>query len=286
MAQYGWADCPYSVKHQINQFVHAVGRVLGENLIGVYLHGSLAMGCFNPASSDLDLLFVVQDSLSPAVKRALSSLCLKQSLQPRPLELSFVRHSVLHPWQHPTPYEFHFSEDWREQLENVQSSGVWQTATDAPTDPDLAAHFTIARKRGICLIGKPIGEEIPKIPPQDYIDALLRDFEDTLPYLENNSVYAVLNFCRIYCYLLEGHICSKDEAGVWAVEYFPDAEKAVVCRCLMLYRGKMGESALTRKSLLHFAAYIAARIDQLAGQGSRFTDQVINLSLFWNIKLY
>lgn len=28
---------------------------LGDNLIGVCLHGSAAMGCFNPAKSDLDL---------------------------------------------------------------------------------------------------------------------------------------------------------------------------------------------------------------------------------------
>jgi hypothetical protein len=29
--------------------------ILKENLVGMYLHGSLAMDCFNPARSDIDL---------------------------------------------------------------------------------------------------------------------------------------------------------------------------------------------------------------------------------------
>ena len=40
----------------LTHFVEAAREAIGENLLGVYLHGSAAMGCFNPKSSDLDLL--------------------------------------------------------------------------------------------------------------------------------------------------------------------------------------------------------------------------------------
>ena len=51
-------------------FTERSREILGENLAGVYLHGSLAMGCFNPRKSDLDLLTVVRETPDDACKRA------------------------------------------------------------------------------------------------------------------------------------------------------------------------------------------------------------------------
>ena len=44
------------------RFVAVAHETIGENLLGVYLHGSVAMGCFNPKSSDLDLLVGVKET--------------------------------------------------------------------------------------------------------------------------------------------------------------------------------------------------------------------------------
>ena len=41
-------------------------KIFGENLTGVYLHGSLAMGCFNPDKSDIDLIIVCLLYTSPS----------------------------------------------------------------------------------------------------------------------------------------------------------------------------------------------------------------------------
>ena len=40
-------------------FLRACLDCMGGNLVGVYLHGSAAMGCFHPARSDLDYLVVL-----------------------------------------------------------------------------------------------------------------------------------------------------------------------------------------------------------------------------------
>ena len=54
----------------LDRFVSENRKILGDNLVGVYLHGSAAMGCFHPETGDLDLLTVVNDPLSDETKRA------------------------------------------------------------------------------------------------------------------------------------------------------------------------------------------------------------------------
>ena len=53
----------------LTRFVESARETIGENLLGVYLHGSAAMGCFNPKSSDLDLLVGVKEALDDSTKR-------------------------------------------------------------------------------------------------------------------------------------------------------------------------------------------------------------------------
>ena len=42
--------------------------ILREKLVGIYVHGSIAFGCFNWARSDIDFLVVVNESLSQVEK--------------------------------------------------------------------------------------------------------------------------------------------------------------------------------------------------------------------------
>ncbi|MGN7761522.1 nucleotidyltransferase domain-containing protein [Paenibacillus sp. 22594] len=44
----------------LDQVVAPFKEELKGNLLGIYLHGSLAMGCFNPLKSDVDFLVVVK----------------------------------------------------------------------------------------------------------------------------------------------------------------------------------------------------------------------------------
>ena len=46
----------------LRRFTEMSREVFRENLVGVYLHGSLAMGCLNPEKSDLDLILVTENS--------------------------------------------------------------------------------------------------------------------------------------------------------------------------------------------------------------------------------
>ena len=53
----------------LKRFTNESKRIIGDDLAGIYLHGSLAMGCFNPDRSDIDLIVVTYGPLSFEVKR-------------------------------------------------------------------------------------------------------------------------------------------------------------------------------------------------------------------------
>lgn len=80
-------------------------------LTGVYVHGSFAMGCFNPAKSDLDVLVVVEDAITDLQKKMFMDeiIFLNNKLPPKGIEISVVRSEYCKNFVYPTPYELHFS---------------------------------------------------------------------------------------------------------------------------------------------------------------------------------
>ena len=58
-------------------------QILGDNLTGIYIHGSLAFGCFHWDTSDIDFIVVVKEDLALSAKTALITalLSFRVSLQ-------------------------------------------------------------------------------------------------------------------------------------------------------------------------------------------------------------
>jgi predicted nucleotidyltransferase len=261
MPEYGWPDCPAVIRAQVEAFVHAIQEMLGDNLVGIYLHGSLAMGCFNPARSDLDLLVVTRQGMPVEIKRRVAELLLQHSGAPRPIEITFLREADLDRWQYPTPFDLHYSEDWRHQTEEQLESGAWRTWNDGQRqDPDLAAHVTITRARGIVLAGAPIERVFPPVPCEQYVASIVGDIQDAGEQIAGAPVYYVLNLCRVYAYLREGQICSKAEGGAWAISVLPEQFRAVVAEALAAYRERAGDEGFCSAALDEFAAYMVGQI--------------------------
>lgn len=254
---------PEAIQRQLTLMVQEIREALVDNLVGVYLHGSLAMGCFNAERSDLDLLVVTAAGTSVEVKRQIAEVLLRRSGAPRPIEISFLRSADLDPWQYPTPFDLHYSEDWRTRYEDQLANGEWKRWNDRERpqrDPDLAAHVTIVRHRGRCLVGKPIAEVFPEVPREHYLASILTDFDWLQERLIENPVYAVLNACRIYWYVREGRISSKAEAGAWAAQTLPEEHRGLVVQALEIYRGRRADSPFDAVSLKRFVAYVADEI--------------------------
>ncbi len=237
MSNIGWENCPEAVKHKIDKLLAGLMKELKGNIRGIYLHGSLAMRCFNPTASDIDLLALTHHRIPLLTKKTLAQMCLSISGAPHPIEISLIRQDDLIPWKYPTPFEFHFSEAWRGRFSKALATGKGKLEQPL-TDTDLAAHITVTRHRGICLWGAPIGEAFPDVPNRDFLASVVSDLEWTLERLDQISVTGVLNSCRVLAYLKDRQIFSKEEGGVWALNTLPVEFHPVVKESLGIYRGE------------------------------------------------
>ena len=150
----------------INDFVERSKEILRDDLVGVYLHGSLVMGCFNPQKSDIDLIIVVDRPLSDPVKKEYMEMVVGcNALGPaKGIEMSIVLREVCKPFVYPTPYELHFSAGHLDWYKDDPDDYIRRMNG---TDKDLAAHFTVINKRGRCLYGLPIKDVFAEVPSDD-----------------------------------------------------------------------------------------------------------------------
>jgi streptomycin 3"-adenylyltransferase len=239
------------------QLAMELGVILGDDLVGVYLHGSGATGGFNPDRSDIDLLVVSQQSLAAEQRRAVAELLLARSGAPYPVELTLLTTQQLQPWRHPTPFEFHFSERWRASLTQQLADG--ELSSRVLTDSDLAAHITVLRARGRVIVGAPIQEVFPEVPAADFRQVILAD----LDWIRANSttIYGVLNACRILAYLDGQGLLSKAEGADWALENVPATYRATIAKARSAYRSGSREPC-SPQEVQAFARWAAARAAQ------------------------
>lgn len=228
--------------------------IFANKLTGVYLHGSLAMGCFNPQKSDIDIITVVNGEITPAEKRQYMDeiVRLNRYAPAKGIELSVVRRDICAAFAYPTPYELHFSPM---HLSRYLADPTEYTANMHGTDYDLAAHFTIILNRGITLCGKPIPCVFGPVDGKYYMDSILRDIADAEAEIMLNPLYVTLNLCRAAAYAQEGLILSKCEGGEWAHGRVPAQYRAIVQSALDEYGGGAPMSA-DKAQLKDFAKYM------------------------------
>ena len=258
---------PAAVRRQIGALLESLRDLLGRNLIAVYLHGSLANGDFRPASSDIDLLVLTEQPLVRDTKLGLAQTLLDRSGKPSPVELSVLARDDLTPWRHPAPYQFHYSEQWRERLTAGTRSTGWLGWPDgaAGTDRDLAAHVAMARAHGVALLGPPPADLLPEVPRTDLLDALLYDIGEAERVIADHPVYFALNLSRGLRYARDGALLGKEAGGAWALSILPEEHAAVVSRALATRRGEPLPEEWDASALRRFARAMADELRSAAG---------------------
>lgn len=253
---------PRDAREQLDTLVSGFIRILGSDLVGVYLHGSLALGCFNPQRSDIDVIAVSRRSVTREERRLLGQLALRNSgplerprRPPYPLELSVLTEAQLRPWRYPTPFEFHYGESQRERFTVGDFGPLWDE------DHDLAAHVTVLTKAGLALHGSAIDEVFPAVPNSDYTDSLLRDLAWCRQHRLN--VYAVLSASRVWATFTEHRLHSKLSGGLWALERAPEEFQPLIGRAINVYSGESQDDDFD-------AAAVAAYLDYVEPIASRY----------------
>lgn len=195
-------------------------RIFKSNLVGIYIHGSIAFGCFNPNKSDIDFLVVVRNEPTLEEKEKAIKILLELSCTApqKGFEMSVVRLAVCKRFVYPTPFDLHFS---NAHLKKCQEDLKTYCETMNGTDRDLAAHFTVIKKVGITLYGEEINNLFADIPKEYYIDSIKVDVKNAKDAVYENSTYIILNLCRVLAYLTENLILSKEQGGLWGATHLP-----------------------------------------------------------------
>jgi len=228
------------VRILLHRIAAACRNTLGDTLAGVYVHGSLAFGCFCWTQSDIDFLVAVRRPLSQAQKEALfrALLALEPDAPSKGLEMSAVLEAYCRSFIHPAPYELHYSPMHRARcLRDLPA----YCAEMHGADPDLAAHFTVARAVGFPPLGPPaesglLADAGPAVsplggPPAEsmfgpvpraaYLDSIRQDVGTACSDILRTPASTTLNLCRTLAFAQEGLVLSKEQGGLWAACRLP-----------------------------------------------------------------
>jgi hypothetical protein len=202
--------------------------VLGDQLVGLYLYGSLSSGDFDPASSDVDFVAVTRDAIAENDSAfehlremhgrvAASGLPFATNLEGSYIPLAgWRRYDPATAW-HPT-----IGHDWPFKLGFHDANWVIERA--------------IVRERGGVLYGPPPETLTDPISPQQLRAATCQQLADVWrrriedpdwPRAGMYAAFAVLTLCRALYTLQHGAFCSKPVAAAWAAQTHPDWESRI-----------------------------------------------------------
>ena len=237
-------------------FVEQSQAILGNNLVGIYLHGSAVMGCFNEKKSDIDLLIVVNTVIPNEIKRRYMDMVVELNTYApeKGIELSIVRKDVCTPFIYPTPFELHFSVAHLQWYKENPSDYIDRMNG---IDKDLAAHFTIIYHRGKRLYGKEIKDVFEEVSKEYYCDSIWNDIENAEEEILTNPTYIILNLCRVLAYKKDKLILSKREGGNWAIDNVPEKYHCLILHALDEYSSNQ---SIKWDNVHDYAAYM---IDQI-----------------------
>jgi len=244
------------IRNYLNKVVKEFKMILAGNLVGIYLHGSLAMDCYNPKSSDIDLLIVIKKRLDLKTRRELLKFLVGLP-QRYKIELSVVLRKDINNFKYRTPFQLHYANEYRQ---NVLEDPNYLCGPDK--DTDLPAHFMMTLHRGKKLYGLSIKKVFRPIPKKYFIKSLKSDLDWLKERLDDIPVYCILNICRAICYLREEKYCSKLEGGEWALNNLDNEFNDLIKRALLVYRGKNNFTRLDKKELRRFIDYAEIEMDK------------------------
>jgi len=249
-------NTPSSTRRVLRETFSNVHAILQDNLVGVYLYGSLAMGCFHPGSSDIDVILAVKERLPKEQRKEILEYLKRVCSRDIRIELSIIRADVIQSPQYPMMVDLHY-EYWDNVFENER-------------DNEILSNLYTTRKRGFCIWGKPINKVFSKIPAEYHLRSVIEDIEHTRKYLHekpervgyNVQVYWVLGACRILAFIREEKVLSKLEGGQWGLVHLPKKYHGLIEQALSCYQRKKENCVWNLEELDAFANYMTSTISR------------------------
>jgi len=272
-------DHPYpELRDVLNMFVDEISVELRENLVGIYLVGSIASGDFD-LDSDVDFLVVTNTELTEANMEALQDIQIKihgiDCYPAKHLEGSYISISDLNDWSTVGQKKLYYFDNGSTAYEQSIHDNQWHVRW-------------ILRERGITLVGQKPETILKSIPLNEMFSEIkttmlqvMKLFEDEInrPLSFFNSKFgqsfAVLTYCRMLYTLHTGTVQSKKAAVRWAKQFVNPKWVKIIDQAWKEREGvrfgaKIGqraESTLLYETL-EFIKYAIAQIDNIEVQAS------------------
>lgn len=232
-----------ATKQLLDNIINGYKHILGDNLVGIYLHGSFVLGSYNPNISDLDYVIVVNQALAIETKKAIMDFTISHLLPTAPKK-GIEFHVLLLNETRKDAESFHFDFQFSNMHLNrylEDPSLYFEEMTGE--DKDLAVHLTLINERGLVLYGKPIDEVFSPISPLTYWEGIVYDLDSAEKDILIEPVSVILNLCRTLVYMESKTIVSKKEGGIWAMNHLSEKYHSLIRQALMDYTALIEESA-------------------------------------------
>jgi streptomycin 3"-adenylyltransferase len=219
---------------------------LPDDLVAVYLHGSVILGGFRWDRSDLDVLVLIGRPLTDAQTLALPALLASVVYPSNGLELSVLTAAEAARPTFPEPrFQLHVAtEGWDRRMKAVDGRA-------RGGDRDLVLHLAVCRAAGLAVVGPPPTSTLAVVPVDEIRAAAIDEIRWAMEH-DPPPEYVVLTAARAWRYVETGQIVSKTEAGRWAERRMPDTP--VVAAALVRQQG--GAVEIPRPAARSFAGRV------------------------------
>ena len=262
-------NIPQVIAPLLDAYMTAMERELPGLLTGFYLHGSIALGAFNPRSSDIDALAVISRRCTPSEIETLAKI--HQAIQqqyPRPfLEVIYLQASDLgkvEAQMEPFPYTH---------------DGIFYANGHFEIN---GVTWWLLKNKGITLKGTPAADLNYTVDWDDLIAKMRINLNSYWRSYTRNPrrvvwlfsdygvQWAVTGVLRQYYSFREGSITSKDGAARYALDHVPERWHKLIHEALNIRRET--QPSLYRSPIVrgidafNFLKYIIRESNQLNAQ--------------------
>lgn len=212
----------------------AYADILGEKLAGLYVHGSLAFGCFNWEKSDIDLMLVLTADPGAEKKEKLCRVLydLRDEAPPKGFEMCAVLEKDCRDITYPMPFVLHYSKMHEQAFAADPTAYVKRMKG---FDPDIICHIAELKAASITLLGPNEKRMFSPVYRDDVLDAIRHDLENTQEELHNAPAYYILNLCRALAFARDSMMLSKRQGGVWGLQNLDISYQATIQAALNAY---------------------------------------------------
>jgi predicted nucleotidyltransferase len=195
----------------------AMQKCLGDDLLGLYLSGSLTTGDFDPGVSDIDLLAVVENVMSTAQLERLKQL-----------HADFIKRHPAWDDRIETAYMSPFAlANYRERDCEVANISPGEPLHLTRTSSYWLIEFFVVQQIGVTLLGPNPSQYIPHITPEDFVRTVKDYFTDWPTRAQSATTrgaqaYVILTLCRNLYAITNGKYTSKTKGAQWAIAKYPE----------------------------------------------------------------